>query len=277
MTCCRLTRYSRAVRGFGRVARIGLIAAATLAPRWAFGGIASSGPPQEPLLTSSRVGVESVWATFDVNGQRGQFVGVAARGDYRLSRRVGLRLEVPIYTLHLDGQETHAGLGDVELRVRVLVLDAHAWRLYAGLADQLPTGQTSLGIGQGATQLTPYVTAGYRHNKLVVYGAVADAFVIRSPSATAAPDWVDPSTDHELRYGLGALLELSDAFYGNVAVTGITELVPSSPGRSLCTGGASLGFQPNDHWKLVLGAQLPIAGEHRYDAKGLVSVYYFFH
>jgi hypothetical protein len=264
------------VRRPSRVTCVGLLLAGVLAHRQSHAGIASSGPPQEPLLTTSRVGLESVFVTFDLQGQKGDFLGVAARGDYRLSRRVGLRLEVPMYTLHLDGQGTNTGIGDAELRVRVLVLNIQAWRMYVGLADQMPTGQTSLGIGQGANQLTPYVTAGYRYRSLVVYGAVADAVTIRPSGAIVKPDWVDPSTDHELRYGLGAIVEFSEAFYGNAAVTGITELVPGSVGNSLCQGGASLGFQPNDNWKLVLGLQLPIAGERRFDTKTLLSLYYFF-
>ena len=272
-------RQTGGVRG---VATIGLLAAVATSARPARAGIASSGPPQESSVGApSRLGVESVAASFDLQGQKGVFLGFAARGDYRFNHRVSLRLEVPVYTVHLDGLgtnagSTHTGLGDIELRMRALVLDSHDWRVSAGIADQLPTGATSTGLGQGATQLTPYVTGGYRYRHLVVYGTVGEALTVRPPNAVTLPDWVDPSTDNELRYTLGAVYEFSELAYGNAIVTGITELVSGSLGRSLCTGGASLGVVPSDRLKIVGGFQLPIAGERRFDLKVLVSLYYFF-
>jgi hypothetical protein len=267
--------------GVRQVAALGLLLAVGVSSRLARAGIATSGPPQESVVGPSRLGIESVWTTFDLPGQngglqKGYFFGYAARGDYRVNHRVSLRLEVPVYTVHLDGLSTHTGLGDMELRMRALLLDSHDWRIYAGIADQLPTGATSTGLGQGATQLTPYVTAGYRYKHLIVYGLVGEALTIRPPKAATLPDWVDPSTDDEVRYTLGAVYEFSELFYANAIVTGITELLPSVLGTSLCTGGASLGLQPSDEWKIVAGLQLPIAGEHRYESKVLLSLYYFF-
>ena len=226
----------------------------------------------------TRVRVESLWASFDLGGTKGDFLGVAARGDLRLSRIVGFRIEAPVYTLHLDGQSTVTGVGDIELRTRMLLYDAHDWRLSAGFSDQLPTGKANLGVGQGANQLTPFATGGYRSGRLVVYGLVADAIVIRARDA-ATPnviDYVDPSSDHELRYTLGTVIDVSKSFYANLAVTGITVLVPSEVGRTLATGGGSVGIVPSARWKLVVGLQLPLAGERRFDERVLFGAYYTF-
>jgi hypothetical protein len=232
--------------------------------------------PREPPVVSSRFGVESTWASFDLGGARGSYVGLGARGDWRASPRVGLRLFVPAYVLSLDGQDSHTGVGDVDLRVRVLLLDSGDWRVFAGLSDQLPTGSTSLGLGQGAPQITPFVTAGWRRDPVVVYASVADAIAWRSTFQAPRVDYVDPSTDHELRYLLGALFAFGDHVYAGAAFTAVTVLAPSALGETLLTGGVAVGVIPAKHWKLVAGGQLPIAGEHRFDAKATLAAYVFF-
>ncbi len=270
----RLRRWARSLPA-GALAAFAL-AGLLLLPRRAHAGIAASGPPQELAPNKTRVGVESVWARFDLPGAKGDYFGFAARTDLRMAPRVSLRLEVPVYTLHLDGDGTKTGLGDVELRMRVLLLNADDWRVYAGLADQLPTGETSQGLGQGADQLTPVVTGGKRFGRLVLYVTLADALVVRAPHAASTPDYVDPSTDHELRYVGGSIYELTDALYANAAITGITVLVPSQLGQTLANGGLALGLSPTDAWKLVAGVQVPIAGDKRFDVRGLLGAYFFF-
>src|SRR5271165_1793660 len=135
-------------------------------------GVAGLGTSQESPGGGSRLGIESVWAAFDLQGATGDFLGVVARGDVRLSPSVSARLEIPVYTLHVNGQDTRTGVGDIELRTRIRLYDAHGWRFYFGLSDQMPTGNSSLGLGQHATQLTPFLTGGYRLGPVVVYGVV---------------------------------------------------------------------------------------------------------
>jgi hypothetical protein len=239
-------------------------------------GVAGLGTSQESPGGGSRLGVESVWAAFDLQGATGDFLGVVARGDVRLSPTVSTRLEVPVYTLHLNGQDARTGVGDIELRTRIRLYDAHNWRLYFGLSDQMPTGNASLGLGQNATQLTPYVTGGYRWGPIVVFGLVADAIAIRPPGAAQPNDYVDPGSDDELRYTVGAIVEFSDAVYANVALSAITDLVPGEVGRTLAIASASLGFAPSSTWKFVGGLQLPAAGDHLFEEKVVGGVYYFF-
>jgi hypothetical protein len=239
-------------------------------------GVAGLGTSQESPGGGSRLGVESVWAAFDLQGTTGDFVGVVARGDLRLSPIVSTRLEVPVYTLQLSGQGTRIGVGDIELRTRIRLYDAHNWRLYFGLSDQMPTGNSSLGLGQKATQLTPFLTGGYRWGPVVIYGVVADAVVIRQPGAPQPTDYVDPGSDHELRYSLGAIVEFSSAIYANAGLSAITDLVPGEVGRSLAIASASLGVAPSPTWKFVCGLQLPAGGEHLFEEKVVGGLYYFF-
>jgi hypothetical protein len=258
-------------RPFGGVL-LGVVVA--LAPRVA--RAQDLGPtPHAPGALGLRVGAESVWASFDVEGARGNFAGVSGRFDWRASEAVTLRVLVPVYSLSLDGSPSRVGVGDSELRLRVRVYDTHPWRVLAGIADGLPTGSTSLGLGQGASQLTPYVTAGYRVGSLVVYANLADAVTVRSSDKAAPVDYVDRSTDHEARGTLGAIFEVGEHLYGAAFTTGTAVLVPGST-SALATAGAAVGVLPASMLKLLLGGEVPVAGEHRFDVKVFFDAYVFF-
>jgi hypothetical protein len=236
----------------------------------------SMGPPREPLVITPRAGIETGWTRFDLNGTRGDFYDVTARLDVRASHIVGLRALLPVYALDLDGRSTRVGLGDAELRVRVLVLDDHDWRMFVGLADQLPTGNNGLGLGQDGTQLSPFVTAGWRTGGLVLYGTVADVIALHSQGNPPGFDYVDPSSDHEARYSLGAIFDAFGPVYANAAVSGITVLTPSQAGDTLVYGGLAIGLLLGESWKIVTTAQLPIAGEHRFESKVGLNLYFYF-
>jgi hypothetical protein len=257
---------------------VGSIVAGSLAaaPGVARGQEMSMGPPREPLVITPRAGLETGWTRFHLNGTRGDFYDVTARLDVRASRIVGLRLLLPVYALDLEGQSTRVGLGDAELRLRVLVLDDHDWRMYAGLADQLPTGNNGLGTGQGGTQLSPFVTAGWRTGGLVLYGTVADVVALHSQGNPPAFDYVDPSSDHEARYSLGAIFDAFGPVYANAALTGITVLTPSNAGDTLVYGGVAIGLLLGEYWKVVTGVELPIAGDHRFESKVALNLYVYF-
>jgi hypothetical protein len=246
------------------------------APRIADAQEMGMGPPREPLVITPRAGIETGWTRFDLNGSHGDFYGVTARLDVRASHIVGLRLLLPAYALDLDGRSTRVGLGDAELRVRILVLDDHDWRMFVGLADQLPTGNNSLGLGQGGTQLSPFVTAGWRSGGLVVYGNLADVIALHSRGNPPAFDYVDPSSDHEARYSLGAILDAFGPVYANAALTGVTVLTPSDAGDTFVYGGVALGVLLGEYWKVVASAQLPLAGEHRFESKLGLNLYFYF-
>lgn len=234
------------------------------------------GPQREPNVTTSRIGLETSWAQFDLYGSRGQYFGLTLRGDVKLAKGVGLRLLVPTYIIQLDSQNAANGFGDSELRVRVLLLDDHDWRFYAGLADQLPTGNTAIGLGQGGLQFSPFVTGGWRKGAVVVYGSVADCFSLH-PQGKAEPlDYVDPSSDHELRSNFGFIGELAEPLYVNAALTNITVLGPEDAGQTLFIGGAALGYLVNDDFKLVVVGQVPIAGQHRFEEKIGLDAYLYF-
>jgi hypothetical protein len=234
------------------------------------------GPQREPTLTTSRLGIETSWASFDQQGTRGEYFGLTARGDVKLARNVGLRLLVPMYLLQLDGQAANNGFGDAALRVRILIFDAHPWRFYGGLEDQLPTGNTAIGMGQGGTQLSPFVTGGWRSGSVVVYASVADCIGLHPQGKPEPADYVDPSSDHELRANVGVIGEIAEPLYVNGAVTAITVLVPGDVGDTLLVAGAALGYVVSEDFKLVVVGQAPFFGQHRFDEKVGLNAYLYF-
>jgi hypothetical protein len=230
---------------------------------------------REPTLTTSRLGIESSYANFDLDGTQGQYAGLTVRGDLKLAKHVGLRLLVPTYFIQLENLPTHFGPGDAAIRVRALLYEGHPWRFYWGVEDQLPTGDTSLHLGQGGTQLTPFITGGWRKGSFVAFLSVADCIGLH-PNKVIPDDFVDPSTDHELRTVLGGFTEITDSFYVNVAFTDVTLLEPGQLGQTLLTGGIAFGYAFDDDAKIVLIDQMPVAGDHRFEEKiGLNGYFYF--
>jgi hypothetical protein len=56
----------------------------------------------------------------------------------------------------------------------------------------------------------------------------------------------------------------------------VTLLEPGEAGTSLFTAGAAFGYVFGPACKVVVVGQLPIAGEHRFDAKLGLNVYVYF-
>ncbi len=238
------------------------------------------GPQREPTLVSSRLGLESSFASFDQQGVKGDFLGLTVRGDLKLATNVRLRLLVPMYAIQLEGEQPrNYGFGDAALQVRAVLYEGHPWRFYYGLEDQLPTGDTAIGTGQGGSQLSPFVTGGWRKGSFVAYFWLIDCIGLHPQWGAGKPapvDYVDPSTDEELRTTLGGYGEITDSLYFNVAVTTINPLLAQDSNAWTVIGGAALGYVFTDSIKMVVVEQAPLAGQHRFDEKIGVDAYMYF-
>ena len=221
-----------------------------------------------------RAGVEAEAAGFrNVEGRDGNYVSTTPRVEWVPERAVSLRLRVPLYALSLLGEDgIRAGLGDAEMRLRFRLRTREPLLVSAGWSMQLPTGSARDGIGGGALQVSPFVTAGYRFANTVLFATAADALTLASAHARKRPDYVDPSTNDELRWTAGSIVYFSDAIAASLALSGITILEGDTPGRTLLTGGLQAGVQPSEEWRVVLGAQAPIFGDHRFEWKGNFAV-----
>jgi hypothetical protein len=215
-------------------------------------------------------------AAFRLEGRRGSYASVVGRLEWAPTDDLSLRARIPIDSLTLEGdEEVRSGLGDAELRVRVQLQRSEPLKISGGWVTQLPTGSSHAGLGAGAVQAIPFLNAGYKVDRTILYVTVAGALSLKE---TRTVDYVDPSSDHEIRTTLGSIFVFTEAVAGSVIVTETTTLDKVEPGhtRSLLTGALQLGTQPDRRLRLVVAQQLPLLGEERFSWKLNVTATYAF-
>ncbi len=230
-----------------------------------------------PASGTWRGGLEMETSGFRVNGRRGSYASTIGRFEWAATNELGLRGRVPIYSLALDGEDgTREGLGDAELRLRLQLMKREPLRVTGGWVAQLPTGRRHAGLGSGALQLFPFVSAGYKIDRTVLYITVADAVSLAGPHQQRYANYVDPGSDHELRTTFGSIFSFTDAVSASLIMTGTTVLTAANRGRSLVTGALQLGTQPDRRLRLVLAQQFPMFGEERFSWKLNAAATYAF-
>ena len=261
-----------------RALRIAAMVGALLgASRGTAGADGPEGVSLFPRTSQARAGAEVETASFRLDGRRGAYASAIGRVEWVPLPLVELRARVPVHTLALEGEETtRDGLGDSELRLRFHVVAREPLQISAGWLTQLPTGSNRQGLGGGALQVTPFVNAGFRASQTVFYLTLADAVTVAAPHHTRYADYVDPSSDHELRATLGAIFSFSDRVAASLILTSATELAESRRGRSVLAAAAQLGTQPDRRLRLVLTPQVPVKGEHRFEWKLNATASYAF-
>lgn len=257
--------------------------ATLVATRTAGAAHVEGGEIQLPGAGHDRVGVELETARFDLGTQgQGSYFSTIARVDWAATRRLTLRTRVPLHFLDLAGQAGREGLGDVEVRLRWRLTMRDPLLVAVGYTGQLPTGDDARGLGGGALQLAPYATAGYRIDATVIFVTLNDTLTLRSastlrlPSSKRSVNYVDPNSDHELRYNAGLIYFFSDVVAASAMLNGVTILTDEERGHTLFTGGAQLGIAPLPGWRFVIGGQLPILGDKRFDWKLNAALIYSF-
>jgi hypothetical protein len=260
------------MRGHAAIQTVLLALSASVVVAWSMRALAGG---IEPTLSPSRLGIENDFATFNFGGRKGSFDSTAVRVDYSTQNRASVRLRLPIVYIHFSDGEQHTGVGDLELRSKIKVYDAHEWLSFIGLSETFPTGKYSWGMSAGAPTFSAYVTAGYKIKYTILYATVGDN-VTMPRSGPVHINYVNPDRDHEIDYSAGVMHGLSEKLYVAGAVTGITVLERGDAGKSLATVGAVVAYRPVPAFRFALGGQLPIAGERRFDAKGSVMTYWFF-
>jgi hypothetical protein len=244
--------------------RFAIVAAATICVTHTARADRLEGISLFPATGSYRLGTELEGAAFRNAGRRGSYGSVVARAEWFPVDGVGVRLRVPFTTLALqDEPATREGFGDSELRFRATFYNTDPFRMSAGWVTELPTGARHRGIGNGSVQVSPFVTAGYRMQKLVLYGTLADSVSVVGPHQTHVPNYVDPGTDHELRVTAGAIYAFDETISGALAVTDTIILTDADRGQQLYVANALIGAQRGP-LRLVISPSLPIAGEQRF-------------
>lgn len=238
-----------------------------------------------PATGTFRGGGELESAAFRVKGQRGSFLGLIGRLEYTPTKDLGLRVRIPYETLALDGvPETREGLADTELRFRAHVKTSEPLRISAGWVTQLPTGSRSAGLGAGAVQITPFVNAGFKRDRLIIYMTIADAISL-GVNREQKPNYIDPGANHELRTTIGSIYSVAELVSAGIVFTETIVLPDSTPARidpepyrfqSLLTGSVQVGAQPDRRIRLVIAQSMPLYGEQRFSWKLNAAASYSF-
>lgn len=229
-----------------------------------------------PATGTFRAGAELESAAFRVEGKRGSFMSLIGRLEYTPMKDLGLRVRVPYDSLSLqDEPATREGLADTELRLRAHLKTSEPLRISAGWVTQLPTGSRSDGLGAGAVQVMPFVNAGLRKDRLILYVIIADAYSLGSRRLPAV-NYVDPGANHELRTTLGSIYMVAEAVSTGIVFTQTTVLTNKDLFDSLLVGSFQVGAQPDKRLRLVIAQSLPLLGEQRFSWKLNAAATYSF-
>jgi hypothetical protein len=231
---------------------------------------------QDPLSRVSRLGLEQDLSGFDVHGVRGTRYTLTARYDWAATPAFSLRVRAPVHFIWLRGSAGKlSGIGDWELRAKARIVDIDGYILVqAGVIETMPTGDPRSGLGNGAMQLTPFVTGGYKIGDTILYAYLSDAVALRPDSAPRYDDLADPSADHETQNAIGVITG-TPAFQVNASLSTATALTKSELGHTSLSGSAVAGFG-TDTVRFLVGGALPIAGAKRFDWRALLDAYVFF-
>jgi len=229
-----------------------------------------------PQARLSRVGVEQEISGFDLAIAKGTRYTIAPRADWGATEALSLRARATYHNLWLSDGTTRSGIGDCELRLKARVVDIDEHTIVQiGMIETLPTGSAPRGLGNGAMVLSPYVTAGHKIDRTILYAYLSDAVTLRNEKARAYDDFTDPSTNHETRNAAGVITGPSSVFQTNLSLNATTILTGSSFGETFLFGSAFFVFAPSDVFRLQLGGALPIAGDHRFEWRGVLDAYVF--
>src|SRR5206468_4067264 len=169
-----------------------------------------------------------------------------------IGRRGQVEVAVPSSVVDRDGRT--AGVGDVALEYKHVLLAAPSWRtvVSGGLAVELPTGSRRHGVGAGTTLVTPQLLSAHAVGRLVAQAQIRGELPADSARAPRQMRYL-----FALQYPLGPYkknvvpaLELEQTQALDAAVHGATLLGPT----------LYLPLSRRGHVALGVGGQLPVAG-----------------
>jgi hypothetical protein len=228
---------------------------------------------KDSALLRGRAGVEVAAAHFHLDQGSGQYLVTTAIADLTVKERVSVRAVIPLDVLARDGFAPHAGLGDVQLRIKARLFENDAWLVQASLGAQFPTGDTRFGLGNGAPSLVPLLTAGYEVGRFIVFLTVSDAFSLR-PHGAPPVNFVDPSTDQEIVATAGVHLRIKRGLFARLLLTPIVPLLAADRSHPFLSTTPLLGWS-GPRLQISAGMALPLAGTFRFDERAVVNALFY--
>jgi hypothetical protein len=216
---------------------------------------------------------------FDFEGLKGSYLTFAPRGEYSILERLGIAVRLPLHRLTVDGEDSHQGLGDIDLALKVRALDTGFLALSAGLGGELPTA-TQEELGSGHPELSPFVSAMFGSHDLMAHGACGLNWSLESGEHEHAEEehheltFIDPHTDRELVWHVGGMVRVLPALVLNAVLAGNTVLVDEERGDTFVVAAPEATLAFAESYQLSARVQVPVAGEHRYEWRGGISLIY---
>ena len=204
--------------------------------------------------------------------------------EWALTRRLGIVVEGPLVQINPEEGDTEAGLGDVAIAPRALLVDTDRFLLSANLELSFPTGDAGGGLGGAEAGLAPSISA---------WLDLGQWFTLHTQFGT---EHGLESGDSELFYSAALTYSFltppllgghGDAHAGHAHFPpGLTNLIVEVSGRTGMSGeddgsstakilfGASYNLDKT--WEIRGGYILPVGGKRDIDDGLVLSLIYHF-
>ncbi len=205
-------------------------------------------------------------AAFDIQARRGTWTRMTLQALYAPLSWLHLEASLPMAWVREEGNPERFGLTDIEVGVKVRPYTAPSgvWYVETGLGLELPTGDSSAGLGGGHFALIPSLAMRVNLSEtLHMQGSLALASSLNA-HAHAPGSWHSILAIHAM-HELGARIDLvyaDDLVRAKLAVQSLQGLsAPNEAGPTSLITGASLALSGG--WALQGEFEVPFAGQRR--------------
>lgn len=210
---------------------------------------------RRPLITSKAFPENEAVMTLSYEKFDNEVVSNKFVYERRFGKRSHWEVAIPFSA---EFGNTADGLGNIELSVKHVLIDALASKsiLSGGLELVTPTSRSGIGVGGGSWKIAPYLAAAKGFG----------AFAIQSNLKLETPIEGD-TNDSELFFNLAftqALTREKKGLFPMLEMNAIRELSNGDTALIL-TPQVYFAFVDRGHIALSLGSQIPVAGEKPYD------------
>lgn len=218
---------------------------------------------------NSFVGFDVEAAAFDFEEGSGSYQTAVVRAEVALFSRFALGLRAPWHLLGLDAVPLRTGLGDVDLSARGLLFDAAHWTLSGGIGTEIPLGDADAGLGGGHFAVSAFLSGMYvvSDTDAVIHASVADTLSLEQEGGHEHVNYIEPHSDHELSYHVGAALPVRENVLVNLVASGVTVLEAEDRGTTFVSAAPSVSLLFAPGWRASLGAAVPVTTARRFDWK----------
>lgn len=187
-----------------------------------------------------------------------------------------LAMRIPIARVAIDGEPAVIGISDLELslKVRIVATEGNRFVFAGGTGLELPTGDPERGLGSGHVEIAPFVAASFVPARRTTFvfvladraalgGDGAHEHVHADEEQHVHGSVLAPHAENELAARIVAA-QVFEPFYGSVGVDA-SWILSGEEGIAPYVARAEAGWYPTKDVRLAIGADVPFAGDARFD------------